>query len=60
MSATIFEFPARGRYAVSSQAEQMNTAVTSFVAPRNAKIKTVIGNSWYHEEAIEAERLPKN
>ena len=60
MSATIYEFPARGRYAVGNQAEQMNTVMTSFGSPRNAKIKTVIGSSWYHEEAIEAERTPKN
>ena len=60
MSATIYEFPARDRYAIGSQAEQINTVMTSFASPRNAKIKTVIGSSWYHEEAIEAERLPKN
>jgi hypothetical protein len=61
MSATIYEFPARGRYAVSSQPEQIKTVMANYASSRN--VKTVVGQSWYHDEAIEAieaERAPKN
>jgi hypothetical protein len=58
MSATIYEFPARGRYAVSSQPEQIKTVMANYASSRT--IKTVVGQSWYHDEAIEAERAPKN
>ena len=56
MSATIYEFPGRGRYAVGQREEVK--PVIGFASSRVTK--TVLGNSWYHEEAIEAERSPKN
>ena len=64
MSATIYEFPARGRYAVGGQGEQaqsaaINFAPSSFVSPRN-NVKTVLGNGWYHDDAIAEETLRKN
>ena len=65
MSATIYEFPARGRYAVGGQNEPATVPANAFVSPafalaRTLKTKTVMGNGWYHEAAIEAELSPKN
>jgi hypothetical protein len=50
-SAQIFQFPARGRFAKA--------------APIDARLKIVDApsiafDSWYHDEAIEAERTRKN
>ena len=53
-SATIYQFPARGRYAVSGASNVMESAS----APQPANI--VYGSGWYHDEAIEAERARKN
>ena len=58
MSATIYEFPVRGRFIAGSPREDMKSAANVVSALRAPK--TVIGSSWYHEEAIEAERTPKN
>ena len=52
-SATIYQFPQRGRFAVSAAREEVKTAAV--VAPR-----VVFGSGWYHDEAIEAERTRKN
>jgi Protein of unknown function (DUF2735) len=52
-SATIYQFPARGRFAMSAQQNEANVA-----ALRAPKIS--FGSSWYHDEAIEAERTRKN
>jgi hypothetical protein len=52
-SATIYQFPARGRFAApraSSQAHEQANAV----APRGVRL--VSGSAWYHDEAIETER----
>lgn len=49
-SATIYQFPARGRYAKPA-AEQ-----TAAVQPAHI----VFGSGWYHDEAIEAERARKS
>jgi hypothetical protein len=51
-SATIYQFPARGRFAMSAVHDDAQQAV---VAPR-----VVFGSGWYHDEAIEAERARKN
>jgi Protein of unknown function (DUF2735) len=51
-SARIYDFPLRGRFAVS--ASQDAAAQTAPRAP------AVAFGSWYHEEAIEAERTRKN
>ena len=50
-SATIYQFPARGRFALSAPRED----VKAVAAPR-----VVFGSGWYHDEAIEAERTRKN
>jgi hypothetical protein len=63
MSATIYEFPARGRYAVGGQHEEAKSAAMNFTSPNfvsSRNMKAVISNGWYHDEAIEAERLLKN
>ena len=53
-SATIYQFPARGRYAVAA----VNSAAEHASATPPARI--VFGSGWYHDEAIEAERARKN
>lgn len=52
-SATIYEFPLRGRFAaVSREREEAEQA---------AKLpRVVFGSSWYHDAAIEAERARNN
>ena len=57
MSATIYEFPVRGRFIAGSRREEIKPAANAI---SSRVTKTVIGSSWYHEEAIEAERTPKN
>jgi hypothetical protein len=58
-SATIFQFPARGRFALSGRAEASQPATNLLTAPRAANV--AFGSSWYHEEAIrEAELAHKN
>lgn len=52
-SATIYQFPLRGRFAAVSSRDESNAAST----PR---APAVAFGSWYHEEAIEAERTRKN
>ena len=49
-SATIYQFPARGRYAAAVRERDAS------VQPANI----VYGSGWYHDEAIEAERARKN
>ena len=53
-SATIYQFPARGRYAI----RDANNAAEHVSATPPARI--VSGSGWYHDEAIEAERARKN
>lgn len=57
MTARIYQFPARGRFAASEQREESMLAA-NFSSQRVAKI--VFGGAWYHEEAVEAERTNKN
>jgi Protein of unknown function (DUF2735) len=57
-SATVYQFPARGRFAENGRREETNAAANASV-PQAAKI--VFGSGWYHDEAIqEAERARKN
>jgi hypothetical protein len=56
-SATIYTFPARGRFAVGSHSEETQPAA-SVQLPRGVKI--VAGSGWYHDEAIQAEQRSKN
>jgi hypothetical protein len=51
-SATIYQFPARGRYAAAMRERERDASVQ----PANI----VYGSGWYHDEAIEAERARKN
>ena len=52
-SAKIYEFPARGRYAIVTQRDEAKPLAFS-TAPR---ARVVMGGAWYHDEAIqEAER----
>ena len=54
-SAKIYDFPARGRFAASASHDQANAA-----AKPAARAPAVAFGSWYHEEAIEADRARKN
>ena len=54
-SATIYQFPARGRFAMSARDEKAVAAPAIQRAPNIA-----FGSGWYHDEAIEAERTRKN
>jgi hypothetical protein len=53
-SAKIYDFPLRGRFAVGASRDSTVTANTAPRAP------AIAFGSWYHEEAIEAERTRKN
>ena len=56
-SATIYQFPARGRFAAG--ADRREEAPSNLIALRAPN--TVSGSGWYHDEAIEdAERVRKN
>ncbi len=57
MSARIYPFPARGRFAADQRSEKSQPA-TNFSSARAANI--VFGDAWYHDEALEAERAEKN
>lgn len=54
-SAKIYDFPPRGRFAVSASHPDSEAAAQT--APR---APAVAFGSWYHEAAIEAERTRKN
>lgn len=45
-SATIVQFPARGRFAANSERQEAAPSL-----PRGAKL--VVGGAWYHDEAIQ-------
>ena len=53
-SATIYQFPARGRYAQGARAED---AVTRGNEASTARVAASSG--WYHDAAIEAERVTR-
>lgn len=57
-SAEIYQFPLRGRFAVTSHRHESNSVPS--IAP--ARLATsAFGNNWYHEEAIrDAERARKS
>jgi len=52
-SATVYEFPLRGRFAQANR--QRDEAAEAASLPRIA-----FGGAWYHDAAMEAERLRKN
>ncbi|MET0866971.1 MAG: DUF2735 domain-containing protein [Pseudorhodoplanes sp.] len=47
-SATIYQFPARGRFAVSADRNDLSAALS-----RGPKV--AVGGAWYHDEAIRSE-----
>lgn len=49
VSATIYQFPARGRFAANGSRGNAQSS-NSLNAPRLAM--TACGSSWYHEDAI--------
>jgi len=51
-TARVIQFPARGRFA---KANSIDARLAVVGAPSIA-----VGGSWYHDEAIEAERTRKN
>jgi hypothetical protein len=53
-SATIYQFPVRGRFATAVPQEQNATP-----QPAQTPFATV-GGAWYHDEAIQSERLRKS
>ena len=53
--AKIYQFPPRGRFALTARADGF--AVAPAVLPLNAKI--VSGSAWYHDAAIQAEGQPQ-
>jgi hypothetical protein len=52
-SAKIYDFPLRGRFAISASHE-------ADAAKFATQTPAIMFGSWYHEEAIEAERARKN
>jgi uncharacterized protein DUF2735 len=57
-SATILQFPVRGRATVGDHGEEAKYTA-DLTVPRGAT--AAFGGSWYHEEAVqEAERARKN
>jgi uncharacterized protein DUF2735 len=54
-SAMIYQFPARGRFALGALAQDAaSRSSEQATAPRVARIAS--GSGWYHDAAIEAER----
>jgi hypothetical protein len=53
-SATIYQFPVRGRFAATVRQDQNATQ-----QPAQTQCATV-GGAWYHDEAIQSERLRKS
>jgi hypothetical protein len=51
-SATIYQFPARGRFAASADRQDSMSAPVAAL-PRGAKL--AVGGAWYHDEAIRDE-----
>jgi hypothetical protein len=57
ISATIYTFPPRGRFALADASEGFDPAANPPM-PRGVKIAS--SGAWYHDEAIKAERTGKN
>ena len=56
-SATIYQFPVRGRFAAEGLHRDAQASANA-TSQRPANV--VMGSSWYHEEAIQDERARKN
>ena len=55
-SAKIYDFPARGRFALNGHLDDSRLA-TSVIAPAIANIAS--GSAWYHEAAMREAELPR-
>ena len=55
-SAKIFEFPARGRFAVGGGRDEAKP-VADLTPPRVAP--TIFGGAWYHEAAVQDAEQPR-
>jgi hypothetical protein len=55
-SATIYQFPVRGRFAAAVAVADEHNAASFASRPT----KTVLGSAWYHDEAVEADRTSNN
>lgn len=55
-SATIYQFPIGGRAALGRKRDERTTS--DYLASLGTSV--AVGGSWYHEEAIEAERSRNN
>ncbi len=56
-SATIYQFPARGRFASAATHEEWRASNN----PATQRAQVVSGGAWYHEEALrEADESRKN
>jgi hypothetical protein len=53
VSAQIFQFPARGRFATAENRDE-----TSVASPASTRVapKIAMGSGWYHDQAIQDER----
>ena len=59
VSAKIYEFPARGRFANVGQHQDKPVTSQNLLSPRVARVES--GSGWYHDEAIrDAEYARKN
>ena len=56
VSAKIYSFPPRGRFAVSSDHDPSPLGTDALLQPN---VKIASGSGWYHEEAIAAEQRRK-
>jgi hypothetical protein len=54
-SAKIYDFPARGRFAVGGDRDDRNVAMKFGRSLAN----TVYGNAWYHDEAVQDDERPR-
>jgi Protein of unknown function (DUF2735) len=57
-TAKIYAFPARGRFAPSSQREEFTQQPANLQAPRGVLVAS--GSAWYHDEAIQIEQGRKS
>lgn len=53
-SATIVQFPPRGRFAVGGERDEAQSNLVALRVP-----KTVYGSGWYHDEAIQDADRPR-
>lgn len=55
-SATIYTFPARGRFTAGTGQERAGADASRTVS---RIVSAALGSAWYHEEAIREDELPR-